>query len=76
MKPIYAIGDIHGQLEGLAEALALVKTDSVTSAKIVFLDDYTDRDKDSRGVIDRLIEGRDVGRDWIFLKGNHDRMSE
>jgi len=38
--------------------------------------DYTDRDKDSRGVIDRLIEGRDVGRDWIFLKGNHDRMSE
>ena len=37
---------------------------------------YTDRDKDSRGVIDRLIEGRDVGRDWIFLKGNHDRMSE
>jgi hypothetical protein len=38
--------------------------------------DYTDRDKDSRGVIDRLIEGRDVGRDWIFLKGNHDWMSE
>ena len=37
---------------------------------------YTDRDKDSRGVIDRLIEGRDVGRDWIFLKGNHDRMSK
>jgi serine/threonine protein phosphatase 1 len=76
MKPIYAIGDIHGQLEGLDEALALVKTDSVTSAKIVFLGDYTDRDKDSRGVIDRLIEGRDVGRDWIFLKGNHDWMSE
>ena len=37
MKPNYAIGDIHGQLEGLDEALALVKTDSVTSAKIVFL---------------------------------------
>ena len=30
MKPNYAIGDIHGQLEGLDEALALVKTDSVT----------------------------------------------
>ena len=30
MKPIYAIGDIHGQLGGLDEALALVKTDSVT----------------------------------------------
>ena len=37
MKPNYAIGDIHGQLEGLDEALALVKTDSVPSAKIVFL---------------------------------------
>jgi len=76
MKPIYAIGDVHGELEGLDEALALVETDGGTSAKIVFLGDYTDRGKDSRGVIDRLIEGRDVGRDWTFLKGNHDRMFE
>ena len=76
MKPIYAIGDIHGELEGFGEALALVETDGGTSAKIVFLGDYTDRGKDSRGVIDRLIEGRDVGRDWIFLKGNYDRMFE
>jgi serine/threonine protein phosphatase 1 len=25
-------------------------------------------------VIDTLIAGRDAGRNWVFLKGNHDRM--
>ena len=29
---------------------------------------------DSRGLIDHLITGRDAGRNWITLLGNHDRM--
>lgn len=76
MAPIYAIGDIHGQLEMLEIALERVETDGGADAKVVFLGDYFDRGPDSRGVIDRLIEGRESGRDWVFLKGNHDRMME
>ncbi|MEX0318055.1 MAG: metallophosphoesterase [Ruegeria sp.] len=72
--PIYAIGDIHGQLGMLQDALARVEADGGPDARIVFLGDYTDRGPDSRGVIDVLIEGLNAGRNWITLKGNHDRM--
>ena len=74
MAPLYAIGDIHGQLDMLDHALALIAADGGADARVVFLGDYTDRGPDSRGVIDALIAGRDAGRDWVFLKGNHDRM--
>ena len=74
--PLYAIGDIHGQLEMLEQTLALVEADGGPGARIVFLGDYTDRGPDSRGVIERLIAGQEQGREWICLKGNHDRMFE
>jgi serine/threonine protein phosphatase 1 len=74
MDPIYAVGDIHGQKQMLDHALALIAADGGEDAKIVFLGDYTDRGPDSRAVIDTLIEGRDAGRNWVFIKGNHDRM--
>ncbi|MEZ5713883.1 MAG: metallophosphoesterase [Paracoccaceae bacterium] len=73
-RPIYAIGDIHGQLGQLDTALTRIEADGGAEATVVFLGDFCDRGADSRGVIDRLIEGRDQGRDWVFLKGNHDRM--
>ena len=71
---IYAIGDIHGQKAMLDHALALVEADGGRDAEIVFLGDYTDRGPDSKGVLDTLIAGRDAGRNWHFVKGNHDRM--
>ena len=71
---IYAIGDIHGQKAMLDRALALIEADGGPEAEIVFLGDYTDRGPDSRGVLDTLIAGRDAGRPWRILKGNHDRM--
>lgn len=71
---IYAIGDIHGQKEMLDHALALITEDGGEDAQIVFLGDYTDRGPDSRGVIDALIEGRDAGRNWHFILGNHDHL--
>jgi serine/threonine protein phosphatase 1 len=71
---IYAIGDIHGQLAMLEEALARIEADGGPDARIVFLGDYTDRGPDSRGVIERLMQGQAEGRNWICLKGNHDRM--
>ena len=75
-SPIYAIGDIHGQLPELHRLLGLIEDDGGKDAKIVFLGDYTDRGPDSRGVIDLLIEGKNGGRNWTFIKGNHDQMFE
>ena len=74
MTPLYAIGDIHGQKAMLDQALDLIHADGGPDAAIVFLGDYTDRGPDSRAVIDTLIDGAAKGRDWRFVKGNHDRM--
>ncbi len=74
MHPIYAIGDIHGQKAMLDQALSLIAADGGPDAEIVFLGDYTDRGPDSRAVIETLIAGRDAGRNWTFIKGNHDRL--
>ncbi|MGB7317664.1 MAG: metallophosphoesterase [Planktotalea sp.] len=74
--PVYAIGDIHGQLEMLEEALALIHADGGDNAQIVFLGDYVDRGGNSKAVIERLVQGKAAGRPWRFLKGNHDRMFE
>ncbi|MFK7837297.1 MAG: metallophosphoesterase family protein [Sulfitobacter sp.] len=73
-KPLYAIGDIHGQWEELCRVLDLIEADGGPEAQVVFLGDYTDRGKDSRAVIDTLIDGQAMGRNWHFIKGNHDRM--
>ena len=43
MSPLYAIGDIHGQLSMLEHALELIKADGCTEAPIVFLGDYPER---------------------------------
>lgn len=76
MSPIYAIGDIHGQKAELDRVLSLIDADGGQDAEVVFLGDYTDRGPESSAVLDTLIEGRDAGRNWTFLKGNHDRMFE
>lgn len=73
-EPVYAIGDVHGQLAELHRVLTLIEADGGSDANIVFLGDYTDRGPDSRGVIDLLIEGQAQGRNWTCIKGNHDRM--
>ncbi|WP_254444563.1 metallophosphoesterase family protein [Ruegeria arenilitoris] len=73
-SPIYAIGDIHGQLDMLRDALNKIELDGGPDARVVFLGDYVDRGPDSRGVLDLLIEGKREGRNWVMLLGNHDRM--
>ena len=68
MTALYAIGDIHCQLAQLVEAIDWIEKDGGPAAPIVFLGDYIDRGPDSRGVLDLLIQGRDAGRNWTFLK--------
>ena len=71
---IYAVGDIHGQLDMLLNALDLITRDGGPAAEIVFLGDLVDRGPDSRGVIEHLMQGQAEGRRWHVLKGNHDRL--
>jgi serine/threonine protein phosphatase 1 len=73
-RPTYAVADIHGFSDQLDRALDLIATDGGTGAEIVFLGDLVDRGPDSRGVIDRLLEGRTQGRPWQVVQGNHDAM--
>lgn len=75
----YAIGDIHGHLDALKQAHALIQADMARTglaAPIVHLGDLIDRGPDSRGVIDYLMAGLEAGQDWHVLKGNHDRYLE
>lgn len=75
---IYAIGDIHGRddlLAGLHDAIAeelSAETQHPRQATVVYLGDYVDRGRDSRAVIDRLLDSPVPGAKSIFLKGNHE----
>jgi len=71
---IYAVGDIHGQLGMLEDALAKIENDGGPNAQVIFLGDLVDRGPDSRGVIELLSQGVAEGRNWTVLKGNHDRL--
>ena len=71
---IYALGDIHGQFEMLQYAHRLIEKDGGDDCKIVFVGDYTDRGLQSKQVLDLLIQGQNEGRNWVFLKGNHDKF--
>jgi serine/threonine protein phosphatase 1 len=75
---IYAIGDVHGQLEMLKAAHARIEIDRARvrdrDALVVHLGDLVDRGPDSRGVISYLMEGIAGGKPWISIKGNHDRF--
>lgn len=73
---LYAIGDIHGHLNLLKAAHALIADDMARhgTGQIIHIGDLVDRGPDSRGVIDHLMQGQARGENWVVLKGNHDRM--
>jgi serine/threonine protein phosphatase 1 len=58
----------------LKDALTRIEADGGPDARVVFLGDYVDRGPDSCGVLDLLIAGQQAGRNWVMVKGNHDRM--
>ena len=57
---LYAVGDIHGELGKLDELLARLPL--AEGDRLVFLGDYVDRGPDSKGVVDRLLEGSVIER--------------
>lgn len=71
---LYAIGDIHGQLELLKAAHELVFRDGGRDALIAHVGDLIDRGPDSCGTVEYLLNGQRDGRRWIVTRGNHDRF--
>ena len=73
---LYAIGDIHGCDDELAEVHALVATDlaarPVADHRIIHIGDYVDRGPDSAAVIERLVRMKRDDERTLFLRGNHD----
>ena len=68
---LYAVGDVHGELEKLEALLARLPLRA--GDRFVFCGDYVDRGPDSHGVVERLIELSNV-HPCIFLMGNHESM--
>ncbi len=71
---IFAIGDIHGELEMLKAAHRRIQRFGGADARIIHVGDLLDRGPDSRGVVDYLAEGQARGENWVVIKGNHDRF--
>ena len=76
-RRVYAIGDIHGCAEQLANLHATIADDlarrPVASALLLHVGDYVDRGADTRGVIARLAAGPPVpGAEMVNLMGNHE----
>jgi len=68
---IYAISDIHGQLELLSNLMDTIPIKD--GDQFIFLGDYIDRGKNSAKVITYLIKFAQT-YDCVFLKGNHEEM--
>lgn len=80
MARVYAIGDIHGHLDLLAQAHRLIAADRKRSgddrAPVVHLGDLVDRGPESAEVVEFLRMGPTGGAPWITIRGNHDYLFE
>jgi serine/threonine protein phosphatase 1 len=75
---VYAVGDIHGQLDLLDDILAQIEDDimerPLSKIGLVFLGDLIDRGPDSAGVVERLCSLRHFPAKALFLMGNHEEV--
>ena len=73
---VYAIGDIHGHADLLAELLRAIEDDSAKRpsalVRIVILGDAIDHGPDSAKLLDVFLGA--VGENFVVLKGNHEAL--
>ena len=73
---VYAIGDVHGRLDLLAEMHARIAAEIMRLRppdwRIVHLGDYVDRGPDSKGVLEFLVRQTAADGRVVSLAGNHD----
>ena len=75
---VYAIGDIHGRLDLLDDALARIEADNDSRGQaqviLVFLGDQIDRGPSSAQVIERARTYDRPGLRKVFITGNHEEV--
>lgn len=73
---VYAIGDIHGRVDLLADLQRRIAADAAAHEAartvLVYVGDYVDRGPDSFGVVDMLVHRPLAGFEVHPLKGNHE----
>ena len=72
----YAIGDIHGEAERLAQLYLYIADDASAYDKpsmLVHLGDLVDRGPDSRGVVELVMQMHEAAP-CVTIKGNHEDM--
>jgi serine/threonine protein phosphatase 1 len=69
----YIIGDIHGCLEMLKRLMDKIGWQP-ESDRLIFLGDYIDRGKDSRGVVEFILQLLETSGNIRCLKGNHESL--
>lgn len=74
---VYAIGDIHGQLDLLEQLHEKIREDLKSKphnckTKIIYLGDYINRGTQSREIIDRLLDNPINNTHALYLMGNHE----
>lgn len=74
----YAIGDVHGRSDLLAELMEKIERDNAArppaKTYVVLLGDLVDRGPDSRGVIDYLISNPPSWARPVYIQGNHEEF--
>jgi len=70
-EKIFIFGDIHGCLGTLKRLMDKIDW-RPDKDRLIFLGDYVDRGKDSRGVIDFLLAISKISQSVDYLMGNHE----
>jgi serine/threonine protein phosphatase 1 len=71
--PVFAIGDIHGNLAALRDMLDQLRPEIAAGDSIVFLGDYIDRGPDARGCVEAILAFRqETPATVVCLRGNHE----
>ena len=73
-RKIFAVGDIHGCYDKLAAMMKILPWRKDEGDLLLFIGDYIDRGPKSREVVDFLVRLRQEGGEFVFLKGNHEKM--
>jgi serine/threonine protein phosphatase 1 len=73
-RKIFAVGDIHGCYDKLAAMMQILPWRKDEGDLLLFIGDYIDRGPKSREVVDFLVRLRQEGGEFVFLKGNHEKM--
>jgi serine/threonine protein phosphatase 1 len=76
---VYAVGDVHGRADQLAQLLDMIRDDCERGARpshieVVMLGDYIDRGRDSAAVLAMLDDLILPGITLTLLRGNHEQV--